>query len=183
MAKLSAAQIKAIEYVWSYENELNPEVRPNTWASLVKAGLITRGAEVKVTTDGQTAYFASTGRELPLRYKSVNEHKTQADRAPGNPYTGPTKGRMVVNPVPTKIGSMNPGPTFVERPNTVHGGHTVAQVDGLIEGYQKRGLTDDEISARLDEWHLKANRADRRSQGHARKVANRLDMRKAPKKF
>lgn len=76
MAKLSSPQTRALEYVWAYGNELDPTVKPNTWASLVSKGLITRGQVVAVTPEGETAYTNTMGRDLPPRYRG---NATQAE--------------------------------------------------------------------------------------------------------
>lgn len=151
--------------------------RQNTVDSLFTNGLAEWDAEhqAKVTAKGYQAYQALTGVDL-LAPTSVTVTDEEAFKAQAIENVTP-----VVQSIPPVTGRMvvNPGPTFVERPNTVHGGHTVAQVDSLIVDYRRHGLTDDEISERLDTWHLRQNRADRRAQVHARKVANRLDMRQA----
>ena len=79
MSKLSTAQVKAIEYVWAYENEFNPEIRPNTWAALAKFGLIARGINAKseVTEEGQAAYTNTVGRDLPARYRGAAHNRQE----------------------------------------------------------------------------------------------------------
>lgn len=186
MAKLSTPQTEALARIAEmapagYSVSLTAAgVKINTAKSLVARDLI----EVVGAADlnaNSIVRLVAPAPVIEVTAEEVNKAQAIVDVTPvvKSIEPRPTAGRFTVAPVPEKIGSMNPGPTFVERPNTVHGGHTVAQVDSLIADYRRHGLTDDEISERLDTWHLRQNRADRRAQVHARKVANRLDMRQA----
>lgn len=182
MRKLSEAQIKAIEYVQAYGNELNPQVRENTWASLVKAGLITRGHEVAVTILGREAYEYTTGALLD----GIQEQERTPDILPpvdpavllideidqrkGTSIT--SDGAQAAQEAPSVL-----TPVFQEpRPNTIYGQRPVQAVqadrDHLVRTYGETRA--DEI---LDTWETVANRDDRRNGQRKARAEGRREMR------
>jgi|SRR6187551_104926 len=172
MAKLSGPQSVAL--VGLSLHGMAHGAKPNTIDSLVNRGLIEiQDGLYVVNEDGRQAYRATTGSDLPVPAPVVEFQEALV------PVVAPVEFDPAI-----EVGD----PEDVRRPShhldhdrqeITHWNRPSSEVQAVIKAYRKRGLTADEIDQELDRWHLKANRSDRRAQRHARKVANRLDMRQA----
>lgn len=183
MRKLSDTQVRAIEYVATYSNELDPSVRPNTWASLHKAGLIVSRVNglTRLTELGRDSLLATTGQKAEdLEVAERPERPVISTIEQAHDLFPAVADK--VNEVGKAIGDL--APVFTEAagsmeklaealPETREDGLlTDAAVSRLLKD---AGILDD--PSRYDEPRVVANRADRRAEQKARASRNRAAMR------